>query len=204
MAIDLLLVAQHGSSSQKILFALLLGVAIGFLTNYLLLSGGDLLGLDGGRRPFDNHVNKSSMANASYIEGKISQIRTEEFPSGVSNLLLFKLIVNQFNAILSFLTRSDKIICEIDYNKTHQIFETFCLELKIQIDLRTTHMSYFKNLNFVSIGGNIAAERLAKEVRILCWVMTSPSNLETKAVHVKATWGKRCNILLFISSANGK
>jgi len=47
-------------------------------------------------------------------------------------------------------------------------------------------------------------ENLAKEVRVLCWVMTSPSNIDKKAVHVKATWGKRCNILLFISSENGK
>jgi hypothetical protein len=77
MAIDLLLVFQHGTSSQKIFFALLLGVAIGFLSNYLLLSGGDLLELDGGGRPDINHISKSSMTNASYIEGKISQSRTE-------------------------------------------------------------------------------------------------------------------------------
>nr|XP_020444569.1 glycoprotein-N-acetylgalactosamine 3-beta-galactosyltransferase 1-B-like isoform X2 [Monopterus albus] len=44
------------------------------------------------------------------------------------------------------------------------------------------------------------ADELYKKVRILCWVMTGPSNLEKKAQHVKSTWSRHCNIVIFMSS----
>ncbi|KAL6457993.1 hypothetical protein MHYP_G00332230 [Metynnis hypsauchen] len=46
------------------------------------------------------------------------------------------------------------------------------------------------------------ADALYKQVRILCWVMTGPSNLQKKARHVKATWSRHCNIVVFMSSVD--
>ncbi|XP_063609456.1 glycoprotein-N-acetylgalactosamine 3-beta-galactosyltransferase 1-like [Penaeus indicus] len=46
------------------------------------------------------------------------------------------------------------------------------------------------------------ADRLAKETRILCWILTQPKSHYKKAVHVKNTWGKRCDKLIFMSTKN--
>ncbi|XP_047476450.1 glycoprotein-N-acetylgalactosamine 3-beta-galactosyltransferase 1-like, partial [Penaeus chinensis] len=41
---------------------------------------------------------------------------------------------------------------------------------------------------------------LYAEVRVLCWVPVAPADHNKTAVHVRATWGRRCNKLLFIST----
>lgn len=46
------------------------------------------------------------------------------------------------------------------------------------------------------------ADQLYRTVRVYCWVMTQPQHHKTHAQAVRSTWGKRCNKLVFISSAN--
>lgn len=44
------------------------------------------------------------------------------------------------------------------------------------------------------------SEQMFSEIKILCLIMTNPANHQTKAVHIKNTWGRRCAKLLYISS----
>ncbi|ALC43496.1 CG34057 [Drosophila busckii] len=44
------------------------------------------------------------------------------------------------------------------------------------------------------------SEWLHRETRVLCLVLTMPAMHKLKAAHVKASWGARCNKLIFLSS----
>uniref|UniRef100_A0A8C5LNI2 N-acetylgalactosaminide beta-1,3-galactosyltransferase n=1 Tax=Leptobrachium leishanense TaxID=445787 RepID=A0A8C5LNI2_9ANUR len=47
---------------------------------------------------------------------------------------------------------------------------------------------------------NRVSEEISRKVRVLCWIMTAPANLQTKTIHVKYSWTRHCNITLFMSS----
>lgn len=44
------------------------------------------------------------------------------------------------------------------------------------------------------------AKTTAQSIRILCWIMTGPKYLESRTKHIKGTWAKRCDIVLYMSS----
>jgi len=48
----------------------------------------------------------------------------------------------------------------------------------------------------------LSATNSSRKVRLLCVILTSPYNYKKKAVHVEATWGKKCNDLVFLSDAS--
>ncbi|KAL3181796.1 hypothetical protein MRX96_008106 [Rhipicephalus microplus] len=64
----------------------------------------------------------------------------------------------------------------------------------------TTGLEDQQSQGGISRGEDRVAEELRRQVRVLCWVMTQPRNHAKKARHVKATWGRRCNTLLFMST----
>lgn len=41
---------------------------------------------------------------------------------------------------------------------------------------------------------------LANATRVLCWVMTQPQALQSRTQHIRGTWAKHCNKLLYMSS----
>ncbi|XP_073841347.1 glycoprotein-N-acetylgalactosamine 3-beta-galactosyltransferase 1-like [Musca autumnalis] len=43
-------------------------------------------------------------------------------------------------------------------------------------------------------------QHLFNSTRVMCWIMTHPDNHQARAVHIRNTWGRRCNIVLFMST----
>ncbi|KAL3832304.1 hypothetical protein ACJMK2_023958 [Sinanodonta woodiana] len=92
------------------------------------------------------------------------------------------------------LKRPDEILKEIFNQDSHDV--VFNNKLLRKEEVRSIS---FEDTHVHQDDDNVA-RKLQNKVKILIWVMTSPENLEKKAVHVKKTWGKRVDKLLFFSS----
>ncbi|XP_076868470.1 glycoprotein-N-acetylgalactosamine 3-beta-galactosyltransferase 1 [Brachyhypopomus gauderio] len=55
-------------------------------------------------------------------------------------------------------------------------------------------------LNISSWKTDEVAKQLFSKVRVLCWIMTQPQNLQKKTQHVRASWARHCNTVLYVSS----
>ncbi|KAK3578733.1 hypothetical protein CHS0354_010115 [Potamilus streckersoni] len=92
------------------------------------------------------------------------------------------------------LKRPDEILKEIFTHDWHDVFNK-------ESQRKDVRGIIFED-NHVHQDDDNVARNLRNKVKILIWVMTSPDNLDKKAVHVKKTWGKRVDKLLFFSSEN--
>lgn len=122
--------------------------------------------------------------------------------------LAFGLMISFFLACISSLT-SFKQTPSFSYEKLRSLLDTRSLMQATSSaeDLHDNLDNSIKNVKPVMVDdshfhhdNNSVAKDLEKQIRVLCWIMTGPQNLDKKAIHVKKTWAKRCNTLIFFSS----
>lgn len=85
----------------------------------------------------------------------------------------------------------------------HNITNTFRIETPAAIRSwkKMDDLSLLEKLPHIhDPGSSKVSDDLSHKVRILCWIMTGPKNLDNKAIHLKYSWTRHCNVALFMSS----
>ncbi|XP_050400049.1 glycoprotein-N-acetylgalactosamine 3-beta-galactosyltransferase 1 [Patella vulgata] len=71
-------------------------------------------------------------------------------------------------------------------------------------DVKTGHQNENPEVNSRYFETDEKFVNLKDKVKILCWIMTIPENLPTRATSVKETWAPHCNKYMFVSGVGNK